>query len=154
MSTASPIPRATQEFDPILSPSVVTTRPSGGRRSVLAKSTSHARSTIRRRESTGGRKLVIHWPCQGGYRMILVYRGNFLPDLPPGVIPWSTETHVAGSLELLGHKVIRIQEDKISWTETIEQCRNQHADLFLWTSTFGMAHQWDQHQAWEAVKIL
>ena len=84
--------------------------------------------------------------------MIIAYRGNFQPGLPEGVVPWSTESHVAATLELLGHTVIRLQEDTVPWPEVVNACRS--ADIFLWTSTFSMAHIWDQRQAWDAVRTL
>lgn len=77
--------------------------------------------------------------------MRIVYRGNFQVD-------FSTESHVAKSLETLGHVVGRHQEDAIPWSQTVEACRN--ADLFLWTSTYSMAHKWNQDVAHEVVRGL
>jgi hypothetical protein len=72
--------------------------------------------------------------------LTVAYRGNFQPDLPAGVTPWSTEYHVAASLELLGHQVVRIQENTCSWPDTVTAA--QGADLFLWTQTYGYAQNW------------
>lgn len=86
---------------------------------------------------------------------VVTYRGNFQPDLPAhlnGGVPWSTEAHVAESWEAEGHRVVRVQEDRDSWDATIRACRN--AALFLYTSTWGMAHRWDQDDAWAAIKEL
>lgn len=66
--------------------------------------------------------------------MHVAYRGNF-------GVSFSTESHVAASLEHLGHTVVRLQEDKVSWAETIKAC--ERADLFLWTSTHSYALKWD-----------
>lgn len=84
--------------------------------------------------------------------LVLAYRGNFQPDLPPGITPWSTEHHVARSLEELGHRVVRIQEDRDSWQRTLQETCN--ADLMLWTQTYGFAHQWDQTEAIAALEYL
>lgn len=84
--------------------------------------------------------------------LTVAYRGNFQPDLPAGVVPWSTEHHIAGSLEELGHQVVRIQEDRDDWVTTIR--RSVSADVFLWTQTYGLAHRWDQTDARDALRIL
>lgn len=85
--------------------------------------------------------------------MRIAYRGNFQPEqIALGITPWSTETHIAVSLEELGHEVIRVQENEIDWACTVALA--DRADLFLWTSTFGFAHEWDQHQAHSAVAHL
>lgn len=84
--------------------------------------------------------------------MRIVYRGNFQPDLPPDVVAWSTETHVAGSLELLGHEVVRVQENTARWDETMDACLT--ADLFMWTSTHGFANLWPRQEAERAVALL
>lgn len=77
--------------------------------------------------------------------MRIAYRGNF-------DVPWTTETHIAGSLELLGHEVVRVQEGTVSWADTI--AISEQADFFLWTSTWGLAHNWDQSEAWASVEKL
>lgn len=77
--------------------------------------------------------------------MIVAYRGNFIPN-------FSTETHIALSLEELGHEVVRIQEDVADWPETVKVCAG--ADLFLWTSTYGFATNWDNDEATRAVAHL
>lgn len=84
--------------------------------------------------------------------LTVAYRGNFQPTLPEGVIPWSTEHHVAASLEELGHQVVRIQEDRDSWVDTLAMADG--ADLFLWTQTYGYAHKWDQGDARTALDVL
>lgn len=77
--------------------------------------------------------------------MLCCYRGNFGVD-------YSTEAHIAASLELLGHRVIRLQENTVGWPETLEACKG--ADLFLWTCTWGYALEWDQDEAERAVATL
>lgn len=61
--------------------------------------------------------------------MTIAYLGNFK-------FAWTTERHIALTLEDLGHTVIRLQEDEKSVSEVI-LAANQ-ADLFLWTRTYGM----------------
>lgn len=80
---------------------------------------------------------------------VVAYRGNFQPDLPRDVTPWSTEHHIALSLEDLGHQVIRIHEDRADWDATVDDAAG--ADLFLWTQTYGFAHRWDQGDALDAL---
>lgn len=75
----------------------------------------------------------------------IAYRGNFS-------VPFSTESHVAASMESLGHEVIRLQESEVGWAETLDVCAL--ADVFWWTSTWGYAHQWDQDEAAAAVEVL
>lgn len=84
--------------------------------------------------------------------LLVAYRGNFQPQLPDGVIPWSTEYHVARSIEALGHQVVRIQEDEQSWDDTVAEAAA--ADLFLWTQTYGFAHLWDSPDAITALEFL
>ncbi len=60
-----------------------------------------------------------------------MYVGNFEPG-------HSTETHIALTLQDMGHSVIQVQEDKIP-TRMIEHVlEKQHPDLFLYTRTWGM----------------
>lgn len=61
--------------------------------------------------------------------MKIAYLGNFR-------FPWCTESHVALTLEDLGHEVVRIQEDQHSVDQVVDQCAG--AGLFLWTRTYGM----------------
>lgn len=63
-------------------------------------------------------------------KLRVAYLGNFGPS-------YSTESHVALSLEDLGHEVVRIQEG-----ETLAKdvpARAEGCDLFLWTQTYGLA---------------
>lgn len=78
-------------------------------------------------------------------RLVIAYRGNFS-------VPFSTESHVAASMEALGHTVVRLQESEVGWAETLDACSG--ADVFWWTSTWGYAHQWDQGEAFAAVELL
>lgn len=57
----------------------------------------------------------------------VAYIGNFTR-------PWCTETHVAGSLEQLGHTVARVQENEIDWAAL----PGIDADLVLWTRTWAV----------------
>lgn len=77
--------------------------------------------------------------------MKIAFRGNFGPS-------FSTESHVAASLESLDHTVLRIQESEIDWPTTV--ALSSKADMFLWTSTWGYAHQWPQNEAFEAICTL
>lgn len=82
----------------------------------------------------------------------ILFRGNFQPDLPPEIPAWSTEHHVALSLESLGHEVVRVQENTVDWSETVRLAAS--CDLFLWTCTYSYAHVWDQAKAHRAVNTL
>lgn len=87
--------------------------------------------------------------------MRVVFRGNFQFDLPEHLnhgVPWSTEHYVAQAWEERGHEVVRVQENAVDWPETVDACEG--ADLFLWTCTWGYAHQWDQAGAHAAVERL
>lgn len=55
--------------------------------------------------------------------MVIRYVGNFREK-------YCTETHIANTLERLGHQVIRLQEDTTK--EVVDKC-----DLFLFTRTWG-----------------
>lgn len=63
--------------------------------------------------------------------LTVAYRGNFQPGVPK---PWSTETHVAEALEQLGHTVVRLQENKVTWEDC--EAAGKAADLFLWQRTW------------------
>jgi glycosyl transferase family 1 len=68
----------------------------------------------------------------------IVFRGNF-------GVSFSTESHVAASMEALGHTVVRLQEQLVSWPETLAACED--ADVFWWTQTRGYALNWDENDA-------
>lgn len=63
--------------------------------------------------------------------LTVAYRGNFQPGVPH---PWSTETHVAQALEGLGHTVVRLQENTVTWDDC--ETAGQAADVFLWQRTW------------------
>lgn len=65
---------------------------------------------------------------------------------------FSTEWHVGESLRLLGHDLVRINEDRDDWATTIKACTD--ADLLIWTATRDYSLRWDQHEAAEAVFVL
>lgn len=65
--------------------------------------------------------------------LTVAYRGNFQPGVPN---PWSTETHVAAALETLGHRVVRLQENTISWGAC--EAAGREADVFLWQRTWAI----------------
>lgn len=71
--------------------------------------------------------------------MIIVYRGNFQPDTPAEA-RWSTESQVAATLEMMGHRVIRAQENdpEWCWDRVVAACQLDVADLFLWTQTWNL----------------
>ncbi len=60
--------------------------------------------------------------------MRIAYLGNFNEA-------WCTETHIALTLEDLGHSVIRLQENQSTLSDIIGQAET--CDLFLWTRTYG-----------------
>lgn len=70
--------------------------------------------------------------------MRIVYRGNH-------GVSFSTESHVAASLEELGHEVVRVQESDTGWGPTLAVALR--SDLFLWTQTWGFAQNWDRRDA-------
>jgi hypothetical protein len=61
----------------------------------------------------------------------VAYLGNF------AAAPWTTENHVALSLESLGHEVVRIQEGDTRAVDVPD--RAESCTLFLWTQTYGLA---------------
>lgn len=61
--------------------------------------------------------------------MLVLYVGNYKQ-------PWCTEVHVANTLESLGHKVIRLQEDTLLPGELINEAVQNKPDLVLWTRTW------------------
>jgi hypothetical protein len=64
--------------------------------------------------------------------VILAYVGNF-------TAPYCTEVHVAKSLELEGHQVVRIQErPMMDWSAIPAKVHDRGAAMLLWTRT------WDQ----------
>ncbi|MDO8531198.1 MAG: glycosyltransferase [Dehalococcoidia bacterium] len=65
--------------------------------------------------------------------MRIAFRGNFRPRTAAGE-PFSTESHVSATMELLGHQVLRIQEDTVPWADVPRLCES--ADLFWWTATW------------------
>jgi len=81
--------------------------------------------------------------------MRIAYRGNF-------GVRHSTESHIAATLESMGHDVERCQENKVSWADQAGICRQEasNADLFLWTCTHGYANKWRAGEALEAIKSI
>lgn len=71
--------------------------------------------------------------------MKIHYIGNFL-------VPFTTESHVALSLESLGHEVVRHQENEIDWPHASLIAKRMSGDLLLWTHTHSFAdestHDW------------
>lgn len=64
--------------------------------------------------------------------MRIAYLGN-------ARVPWTTENHVASSLEELGHEVIKLQEGEVRAVEVAGLVTDHGADLFLWTQTYNLA---------------
>lgn len=75
----------------------------------------------------------------------VVFRGNFK-------VPFTTECDLAAAMEEVGCTVVRLEEDQVSWPETVEAC--QTADVFYWVATWDYSHVWPQAQAHEAVAFL
>ena len=75
--------------------------------------------------------------------MKIAYLGNFSLD-------FTTETHIARSLEYLGHEVVRLQENEV----TLEQAVNaaNSSDLFLWTRTPGFL-KFDGHEMLRRIQV-
>jgi len=63
--------------------------------------------------------------------LTVCYCGNFKPW-------WSTETHIAATLEDLDHRVIRLQEDTIKAEDVERKVEEHHPDMLLWTRTWAM----------------
>lgn len=88
----------------------------------------------------------------------IVHRGNHqlkngVLDLPPWAsAPWSTECHVAASLDEMGHEVIRHQENEVSWQETEAEARR--SDLLIWTPTRGYSLNWPEADAYACLAAL
>lgn len=77
----------------------------------------------------------------------ILYVGNYQPGLPEGVAAWSTETHIAWSIEDAGHRAIRCQERDSVWREVPALAAAEGADLVLWTRTFGLDRDLDAQVA-------
>lgn len=71
--------------------------------------------------------------------MKVAYIGNFR-------VPYSTESHVAASLEDLGHEVLRHDEEHIDWRWAPHHAAAQGVDFVLWTHTHGFAPE-AKHEA-------
>lgn len=67
--------------------------------------------------------------------MRIAYVGNFQPRTERGE-PFSTESHLAATLELMGHDVLRIQESKTNAEHAFHETQAFGANLFLWTRTW------------------
>ncbi len=63
----------------------------------------------------------------------IAYLGNHQPDVAPAK-RWSTESQVASTLEALGHRVVRLQENATEW-DVVEYVARK-ADMLLWTTTW------------------
>lgn len=64
--------------------------------------------------------------------MKIAFLGNHVPT-------FSTESHVALSLESLGHEVVRFQEGEVRAVEVARLVAQSGADLFIWTATYGLS---------------
>ena len=67
--------------------------------------------------------------------MRVAFLGNFRPRTALNE-PFSTESHMAASYEILGHEVLRLQEDETRKVSIPESCVAFGADLFHWTDTW------------------
>lgn len=61
--------------------------------------------------------------------MLIHYIGNFGPE-------WSTENDVRLALEELGHEVLCLQENKVTYEDWEQQLHQHTPDLLLWTGTW------------------
>jgi len=64
----------------------------------------------------------------------IMYLGNFLET-------YCTEVHLANTLESMGHKVERVQENFINPDHFAERLKTESFDLFLFTRTWGQTLQ-------------
>jgi hypothetical protein len=79
-------------------------------------------------------------PGAAGLRVSFL--GNFQPGFEPGPThptPWSTESHLALSLESLGCTVQRLQEGEVRAVDVAERARDFGAKLLVWVQTYGLA---------------
>lgn len=61
--------------------------------------------------------------------MKIVFLGNF-------EVPFSTESHHAWTWELMGHQVVRLQENRSNPAEVLQHCDGK-TQIFQWTHTHG-----------------
>ena len=80
--------------------------------------------------------------------MRIAYLGNFLPS-------FSTENHLATTLEALGHEVIRIQESDYEGVprKIYKMVKNSDANMFLFTRTWGRSLDLEYLQAIKSLGI-
>lgn len=71
--------------------------------------------------------------------MRVAFLGNFRPRTAFGE-PFSTESHLAATYELLGHQVLRLQEDTTSKRSIPASCQEFGADLLHWVDTWHNDH--------------
>jgi len=74
---------------------------------------------------------------------LISYLGNFGPS-------FSTESHLSRTLESMGHKVLRLQEDKASLSQVVDAANI--GDLFMWTRTPGFI-KFNGYQMLEQIKV-
>lgn len=67
--------------------------------------------------------------------MKVAYVGNFTAHTERGE-PFNTESHVALTLESMGHEVLRLQEDRHSAASVAHAVAEYEPDMFLWTRTW------------------
>ena len=78
--------------------------------------------------------------------MRVAYCGNFGSavglgaEVAAGAAHATTESHWAGSLERLGHEVMRVDEERTPWAERVRIAES--CDMFLWTSTWAFNAAW------------
>lgn len=64
-----------------------------------------------------------------GAPLTVVQVGNFSR-------PWCSEVHFAGSLRLLGHRVVQLQEDEMDWSTLVATVEVEGAQVVMWTRTW------------------
>ena len=67
--------------------------------------------------------------------MNIAFLGNFRPRTALGE-PFSTESHLAATYELLGHQVLRLQEDETDKRTIPALCHARGVALFHWVDTW------------------
>lgn len=74
--------------------------------------------------------------------LTIAFWGNFQPSFEPSPshpTRWSTECHLALSLESLGHTVVRLQEGEVKAVDVVRRATDVGAGLFIWVATYGLA---------------
>lgn len=75
----------------------------------------------------GGRRLLARGVMVNPITVAQI--GNF-------TYPWCSEVHFGASLEELGHRVVRLQENRLDWTGLPAKLATEGAQVVMWTRTW------------------